>query len=67
MADKEKVLFSRGPRATMPDTRVPGTIYVTTDTGEMFLDDTADSRIQIIPLAITNDEIDTICSFEQNK
>ena len=49
MADKEKVLFSRGPRATMPSSKVPGTIYITTDTGEMFVDDTDTSRIQIGP------------------
>lgn len=47
MAGTEKVLFSRGPRATMPETKVPGTILITTDTREMFLDDTEDSRIQI--------------------
>ena len=49
MADTEKVLFSRGPRATMPSNKVPGTIYITTDTGEMFVDDTDTSRIQVGP------------------
>ena len=49
MADKEKVLFSRGPRATMPSDKVPGPIYITTDTGEMFVDDTDTSRIQVGP------------------
>ena len=49
MADKEKVLFSRGPRATLPSSKAPGTIYITTDTGEMFVDDTATSRVQVGP------------------
>lgn len=49
MAEKEKVLFSRGPSATIPSSKVPGTIYITTDTGEMFVDDTATSRVQVGP------------------
>ena len=49
MAEKEKVLFSRGPSATLPSSKVPGTIYITTDTGEMFVDDTDTSRIQVGP------------------
>ena len=58
----EKVIFRRGFSTALPREKVPGTIYITTDTGEMFVDDTASSRIQIIPSAITNDEIDEICN-----
>lgn len=57
----EDVKFKRGLSTAIPETKVPGTVYITTDTGEMFIDDTSDSRIQISPLAITNNEIDEIC------
>lgn len=58
----EAVKFKRGLSTTIPETKVPGTVYITTDTGEMFVDDTSSSRIQITPAAITNDEIDEICN-----
>lgn len=58
----EKVIIRRGPSTTLPNEKVPGTIYITTDTGEMYVDDTSSSRIQITPAAITNDEIDEICN-----
>ena len=58
----EDVKFKRGLSTTLPETKVPGTVYITTDTGEMFVDDSDSSRIQIVPAAITNDEIDQICN-----
>ena len=44
----ESVVFSRGLSTTMPSTITPGMFLVQTDTGAMFLDDTASSRIQIL-------------------
>lgn len=43
----EKVKFRRGTSTTLPSEKVPGTIYITTDTGEMFVDDTTDSRVRV--------------------
>lgn len=66
MADK--VVFSRGLSSKIPTTKEPGTFRIATDTGEMYLDDTSTSRVQIkdttkvaISDSITNDEIDAIC------
>lgn len=47
MATAEKVVFKRGASSSLPDTKVPGSILVTTDTGYMYVDDTDSSRIQI--------------------
>lgn len=47
MADKEKVVFRRGPSSTIPSTKVPGTILIETDTGRTYVDDTESDRIQI--------------------
>lgn len=45
----EKVVLRRGPHDSIPQTKVPGTILVETDTGYVFLDDSteADGRIQL--------------------
>lgn len=43
----EEVILRRGPSSNMPSSKVPGTIYITTDTGEMYVDDTLDNRVQI--------------------
>lgn len=43
----EDVVFRRGPASTMPSNLVPGTLLVQTDTHDVFLDDTATSRIQL--------------------
>lgn len=63
MADNEKVVFRRGPLATIPETKVAGTVYITNDTGEMFVDDTNSSRFAVTGgnSGITLDQIDTIC------
>lgn len=43
----EDVSFSRGPSATIPETKLPGRLLVETDTGNVFLDDTKESRVQL--------------------
>lgn len=43
----ERIIFRRGTSTTLPNEKVSGTIYITTDTGEMFVDDSNSSRIQI--------------------
>lgn len=45
----EKVILRRGPHNSIPQTKVPGTILVETDTGNVFVDDTTaqDGRIQL--------------------
>lgn len=43
----EQVSIKRGLKANIPDTKVAGQILVATDTGEMFIDDSSSSRIQI--------------------
>lgn len=43
----DAVVFSRGLAATMPATYQEGRFLLQTDTGALFLDDTASSRIQI--------------------
>lgn len=43
----QRVTFRRGPKSTIPNTKVPGTLLIATDTGEVFLDDTEEIRIQL--------------------
>lgn len=43
----EDVVFRRGPSSTIPADKVPGTVLVETDTGNMYVDDTSSSRVQI--------------------
>lgn len=43
----EQVSIKRGLKANIPGTKTAGQILVATDTGEMFVDDTTSSRIQI--------------------
>lgn len=43
----ENVVIRRGPSAQIPETKTPGQILIATDTGEMYVDDTADSRVAI--------------------
>lgn len=43
----EIVRLQRGKKATMPSSKVAGTILIATDTGEAYVDDTSSSRIQI--------------------
>ena len=47
MAQYEKVIFRRGPAATIPLDKVPGTLLIETDTGNTYLDDTYESRVQL--------------------
>lgn len=63
----EDVKFKRGLSTTIPETKVPGTVYITTDTGEMFVDDSDSSRIQINTQAdwSTNSEADP--SYVKNR
>lgn len=44
---REEVSFARGSHDTIPSTRVPGRLLVETDTGDAFIDDTSESRIQL--------------------
>lgn len=69
----EKVVLRRGPHDSIPATNVPGTILVETDTGNVFVDNTTDERIQLkdstkvlLDDYITNDEIDEICKKIQS-
>lgn len=43
----EQVSIKRGLKANIPSTKTAGQILVATDTGEMFVDDSTSSRIQI--------------------
>lgn len=43
----QEVKFKRGPSSTLPAELEPGAFLVETDTGNMYLDDTDSSRIQI--------------------
>ena len=43
----ERVRFSRGPSASMPTKLVAGTLLIDTDTGNVYLDDSAFRRIQL--------------------
>lgn len=43
----EDVSFSRGPSDTTPTVKVPGRLLVETDTGNTYLDDTKDKRVQL--------------------
>lgn len=43
----EDVSFSRGPSDTTPENKVPGRLLVETDTGNVFLDDTKETRVQL--------------------
>ena len=65
----EKVVLRRGPHDSIPETKVPGTILVETDTGNVFVDDSTEERIQLkdstkvlLDDYITDDEIDEICN-----
>ena len=44
---REEVSFARGSKATIPQDKVPGRLLVATDTGEAYIDDTNDSRVQL--------------------
>lgn len=43
----EKVQFRRGLAASIPSQKAPGTLLVETDTGNVYLDDTYSSRVQL--------------------
>lgn len=43
----ESVIFKRGQSSGMPSTKVPGSLLIQTDTGDMFIDDSTTLRIQI--------------------
>lgn len=43
----QEVKFNRGLKANMPSEKVPGTLNICTDTGEAFVDDTAEKRVQL--------------------
>lgn len=43
----ENVIFRRGPSASIPEQKVPGTVLIETDTGNAFVDDTTTSRVQL--------------------
>ncbi len=47
MAVKERVTYARGKHTTIPKDKVPGRLLVETDTGDVFLDDTVDKRLQL--------------------
>lgn len=47
MAQVEKVVFRRGPAATIPVEKVPGTLLVETDTGTVYVDDSYELRVQL--------------------
>ena len=44
---KQKIDFRRGLSSTIPSEIIPGTILIETDTGNMYIDDTETSRVQI--------------------
>ena len=44
---REEVSFARGAKSTIPSDKVPGRLLVATDTGEAYVDDTSDSRVQL--------------------
>lgn len=48
MANKtEDVIFRRGPAATMPQEKHSGTLLVESDTGNVFVDDSDEVRVQL--------------------
>lgn len=61
MAKKaEKVTFRRGPSATMPQERVSGTLLIENDTGNAFVDDTDETRVQLTDTRKLSREGDTL-------
>ena len=44
---REEVSFARGSKAAIPSDKVPGRLLVATDTGEAYVDDTTNSRVQL--------------------
>lgn len=63
----EKVIIRRGPSTTLPNEKVPGTIYITTDTGEMYVDDTADSRVRVNTQADYTQNDSTAADYIKNR
>ena len=43
----ENVVFRRGPSSSIPQQKVPGTLLIETDTGNAFVDDTTENRVQL--------------------
>ena len=43
----QEVKFNRGLKANIPSEKVPGTLNICTDTGEAFVDDTTEKRVQL--------------------
>ena len=56
----QEVKFKRGPSSTLPAEKDPGAFLVETDTGNMYLDDTAENRIQITDTRKVNKAGDTM-------
>lgn len=44
---REEVSFARGSKAAIPSDKVPGRLLVAIDTGEAYVDDTTNSRVQL--------------------
>lgn len=56
----EKVQFRRGLAASIPSQKVPGTLLVETDTGNVYLDDTYSSRVQLTDTSKVSKSGDTM-------
>lgn len=56
------VKFRRGLKSDLPSTIDNGTIYFTTDTGEMIVDVDTNRRVNILQTVISDTKIDEICS-----
>ena len=63
----EDVKFKRGLSTTIPETKVPGTVYITTDTGEMFVDDTTDNRVRVNTQANYTQNDNTAADYIKNR
>ena len=59
----ENVVFRRGPSSSIPEQKVPGTILIETDTGNAFVDDTAENRVQLTDTRLTTRVDDVISQY----
>ena len=67
---REEVSFARGTKSTIPDTKVPGRLLIAVDTGEAYVDDTTESRVQLkdsTKVSKSGDTMNGVLNMSSNK
>ena len=62
----EKVIFSKGTSNNLPEDHIPGRLLVATDTGNVYLDTTESTRVQMTDTRKLNTDGTTTMSGNLN-